>query len=105
MVNIGYCKKRVSAGATYFDGINPRWFHLIDLNRLDMNMPCDCICGQQYGSFYNTQFEVNRNLAKCYGLWHVSDGDDDIEEEYKVLTGLWRQEIEWRLEMEVAVGG
>lgn len=51
--------------AEFLDGRKPGWWRLIDVDRLDMTSPTDCIVGQLWGSW---------DRVDLLGIYHPRDG-------------------------------
>ena len=93
--------ERVAAGAALLDSRRPGWYQGIDLNRLDIADPVNCVLGQT-GGYFGYYRELNRldivDQAHAYGFtqdrsmfwaffpWLAGDAFD-------LLTLSWRAEI------------
>lgn len=45
-------KRKINRGMKLLDKMRPGWDERIDLTRLDLNKPCDCVVGQEFGGDY-----------------------------------------------------
>ena len=83
-------EKQVSRGAALLDEKHPGWHWNIDLDRLNISEPCDCICGQLYGSFYLglRKLDIDHPTAR-YGFVGY------------YLEPIWKKEIEARRDADV----
>lgn len=92
---------RIVNGAAYLDKAMPGWDQRIDLDRLDMAHPCNCILGQlgeepegatqgRAPQFYEVKDRLG--LTEPARLGFMTWGD----ERYWSLTQKWRRLIEER---------
>ncbi|MEV4271960.1 hypothetical protein [Micromonospora aurantiaca (nom. illeg.)] len=95
VLTTGALRERVELGMAWLDARHPGWHDLIDLDRLDVASPCNCLLGQTLGAWdlHTVGMDVDQ-LAAC-GL-DAASSHDDMGEEYAALTRLWRAAIEQR---------
>ena len=94
---------RVGAGAAFLDRCQPDWIRQIDLQKLDMSDPQDCMFGQIFGSFEEGIFRIELGShARQEALPEESLGFEAIADqshtaqmiaEYAALTDEWRRVI------------
>jgi hypothetical protein len=94
--------ERVGRGAALLDERRPDWWRLVDLDRLDIGSPCDCIAGQLYmgGGNYRNWTMVMDSLglhAEADEAAHGFDGPG-LTGDYTALTEAWRTLIARRRE-------
>lgn len=90
-------EERVQAGATFLDANVPGWWKKIDLEKLDISSPFDCIIGQLYGRCYYG-LEVLGCLLGC------CENKDNLgfalsvycKDTYCILTKIWKNLIQQR---------
>jgi hypothetical protein len=80
---------RVEHGAALLDAKRPGWWQQIDLGRLNIESPCDCVIGQ-LGSYPETTRSLGLHISLDDWL-HGFEGD-----EYAELTDAWRDLIQQR---------
>lgn len=88
--------ERVERGAQLLDEKRPGWWQEIDLRRLDIDSPCNCIAGQLGGSTGAGGYLAVIRSLDLTGTEEVRCGfeaDDDYDwlaDEYAALTDAWR---------------
>lgn len=89
--------ERVHRGATLLDERRPGWAEQVDLARLDMASPWQCVLGQVGGGgigCYNDTCEAlglaEADAQRAHGF------ETSVGESYGVLHGPWVDEIESR---------
>jgi hypothetical protein len=86
--------ERVAAGAALLDERVPGWHDAIDVDRLDIDSPTQCVLGQLYGDYLAGEDALSEladswSSAVSYGFVERDvDGDE--------LTDAWRALIEQR---------
>ena len=88
-------RERVELGMTWLDARHPGWHDLIDLDRLDVSSPCNCLLGQTIGGFDLHAARLDIDQAAALGF-DASSSHDDMADEYAALTEVWRTVIERR---------
>lgn len=95
----------VRSGALLLDSWRPGWADEVNLKRLDMLDPNDCVIGQVFGDFDEGCDELgiyNEPFAQSgFGFMVAIVGDHETEREqarattrvYRELTKLWRREV------------
>lgn len=89
---------RVAAGAAWLDAERPGWVERIDLDRLDLESPCRCILGQEFGDYFEAIWneEINTPDTAACGFT-VADlaviGRAAGDREFAALTAEWRRVI------------
>lgn len=99
MVDASALKARVAAGAAYLDEVRPGWHDAVNVERLSMDHPEDCVIGQVFGDYddYVNAQGIGRDLAEGLGLFSQYQGDTaDWLNSYAILTDLWREVITGR---------
>lgn len=94
----------VRRGAAWLDEEEPGWAKAINLDRLDMLSGCYCVGGQLYGN-YDALAQIRLpHPPEEYGF-ALPPGDlaRDLRA-WELLTDLWRQEIEARLDSKEGIG-
>lgn len=82
---------RVSCGVAWLDARTPGWHELIDLDRLNVQNPCDCLLGQTIGwDLHALGLSVDQLAALGFD---ASSSHDDMAEEYAALTEVWRSAV------------
>ena len=95
----------VANGIKYLDEHCPGWWEKIDTEKLDMDRPEDCICGQlgigkvgvgtqDLGMSGEHGFFANDNYFKPIMEYHDIDQDDSLNE--IVLKSVWVERINRR---------
>lgn len=87
-----------SAGASLLDRLEPKWFTLVDTDRLDIDDTNTCILGQVYGDYYDGLRAIAVEMPEALswgGPWPYDHGfmAGDIDE----LQNAWCDEITRRL--------
>ena len=80
----------VQHGMTLLDRVRPGWDAEIDLTRLDISCPNDCLLGQLYGSFAQGMRRLSVP-ASVYGF-HAPPYSNRAES-LALLTEAWREAI------------
>ena len=93
-------RSRVKRGADWLFKRRPKALWRIDLEKLDLASPCNCVLGQEWGDYADALDVVLPPLApgRPWAVEHgflQSDGRG-----YKALTQAWREEITTRREEE-----
>lgn len=104
--------QRVAAGATFLDASCPGWWLAVDPDRLDLGSACNCIFGQQFGSFEGGLRVYALTFKQAVDLGFLSQTayrrksgmtaderaayDCRFEVETDALTAAWIAEIETR---------
>ena len=88
-------RQRVELGMAWLDARHPGWHDLIDLDRLDVASPCNCLLGQTLGGFDLHVAGLDMDQAAALGF-DASSSHDGIGEEYGALTEVWRTAIRER---------
>lgn len=102
--------RAAEAGAAWLDEVAPTdWFDRIDLDRLDISAPCDCVGGQVFpaGDGNPSGFTVLVRLARADGprssasTWdwleaHGFDAATGAASAYRELAEAWRREVRFR---------
>lgn len=83
---------KVADAAKFLDEKAQGWANKIDLKRLNMGSPCDCVLGQMYGSYPMGIYQLGVLGSECFGghLSPASAIESTIQKE-------WIQEINARL--------
>lgn len=92
VLRTGALRARVELGMVWLDARMPGWDELIDLDRLSVEHPCDCLLGQTLGNWdlHTVGMDVDR-LAACG--FDSSTSHDGMADEYAALTEVWRSAI------------
>lgn len=109
--------ERVEQGADLLDEKRPGWWRVIDLDRLDISQPCNCVAGQlgalhegltvsAYGDGL-AMLDISQKTAVACGLDFACDAEQGtassaqraVDEEYRQLTEAWRALILKRREV------
>ncbi|MEW2442810.1 hypothetical protein [Micromonospora marina] len=87
--------ERVELGIAWLDARLPGWHEAIDLDRLNVEHPCDCLLGQTYGDWdlHTLGIDIDRLAALGFD---AASSHDDMADEYAALTEVWRTAIERR---------
>jgi hypothetical protein len=107
-------QERVSAGARALDALNPGWEYKINLDRLNVASPENCVLGQLYAHYGDAPDALRDNEV---GLGFYAEGvgavdsmsfedywarahviSDQINNEYRDLTNNWHELITCRRE-------
>ncbi len=86
-------EQAVARGIAWLDANVPEWQDKIDVERLDLKYPCDCVLGQLDGDFYQAVWErrLERHEVTRMGFAAVSGVP------YPVLTAAWRRALKQRV--------
>ncbi|MFI7072076.1 hypothetical protein [Micromonospora sediminicola] len=87
--------ERVELGMAWLDARLPGWDELVDLDRLNVENPCDCLLGQTYGEWDLHTLGIDIDQLAALGF-DASSSHDDMADEYAALTEVWRTAIERR---------
>ena len=96
--------ERVARGAAYLDEREPGWWQRIDLDALDLAVPCKCVLGQLDGGRHGKNWA---KIVKAFGLrfgstegerFAIALGFDRHRETGAELTDAWRALISARYE-------
>lgn len=81
----------VADGVALLDEHNEGWWANIDLSRLDLDSPTNCILGQLYGTYYRGReaLDIREGEGDLYGL-------DSYTGNWETLDYLWRDIISAR---------
>lgn len=116
-------RPNVERGMAWLDANRPGWERRINLARLDLNSPCNCLLGQEYDLEAKEAFRVGREDRNGYRICNGYDigfdlllkqnGIDDYflgipvahslgfatrhDADYPALTETWRKAIKERL--------
>lgn len=84
----------VADGVALLDEHNEGWWANIDLSRLDLDSPTNCILGQLYGTYYRGReaLDIGEGEGDLYGLDCYQPG------QFKTLTFMWTEVIKARRE-------
>ena len=86
-------------GIALLDSENPNWAKRIHANTLNMASGYLCVLGKIYGSFTQGAYILGISLfeANEYGFnGRTSEEYEDYYDECKLLTIMWREEIQAR---------
>jgi hypothetical protein len=96
--------ERVERGAALLDEKRPGWWQGIDLDRLDIGSPCNCVAGQ-----LGTGEDPYSLTVSALGIWGADEECEHgfeapfamitSDREYGPLTEAWRDLITRRREM------
>ena len=75
--------EKVRAGAAFLDEINPGWEKRIDLDRLNIAEPGDCILGQLYGSYLQGVHTTQIKNPNQHGFYALPGFSDDINQGWR----------------------
>ena len=94
-------KKRINLGVEWLDNVIPDWYVAIELDRLNMNQPRSCICGQVFSDFWKviiggisgrkkgeSKYGMSRLEAERRGFYLIG-----YDRYYDMLTSLWLEKI------------
>jgi hypothetical protein len=84
-------EEAVKRGAALLDRSEPGWSGKIDLETLDLKSHTSCVLGQLHGEYSIGLSSLMISRHGGYFGFYVSE-----DNEYPVLTDLWRQEITFR---------
>ncbi len=91
--------KSVRRGAAFLDKERPGWADKINVPRLDIGSPSDCIVGQLHGGdFCAGLLTLKVDDTESLGFMATSEGDRTIDFENLWLTLLWKIKVIWRQE-------
>ena len=107
-------QERVTAGAFALDAAKPGWENQIDLDRLDVSSPVNCVLGQLYGEYTNAPKSLRmgetelgfyaNSVTKVDGM-SLADYFDcmtslskEVHAEYEALTSAWKDLVTSRRE-------
>lgn len=96
--------ERVARGVEWLDVNRPGWVDAIDLERLLLSSPCDCVLGQIDGNYFTVIWsdDPNRPDGKACGFnardAYDCGGDDAQQAECHELEDEWRRVITSRRE-------
>lgn len=82
-------------GAAYLDEHDPGWAHRIDLSKLDLRHPTQCILGQLYSKRQTSGYSVYHSLKGQEWLFRLGfDVDEDAPtsdmwDRFAILTAEW----------------
>ncbi len=92
--------ERIARGAAFLDERAPGWRQRIDLDKLEMVNPAQCLVGQLFGDYYRA-LGPNLGLAASEAIplglnlaMNDSSGSEDEDRNYETLDAEWRQYIE-----------
>lgn len=93
-------KQNVANGSALLDIARPNWYNEIDLERLDLTMPVDCILGQLYGIYSDGIDDLHLTTNDRYSAvggtsarFGFTMPNYEPHEDWERLTNLWRKEI------------
>jgi hypothetical protein len=89
--------ERVARGAALLDEKEPGWDKQIDLDRLYVGSPCDCVLGQLHHRFWKgvDRLSLEGRTQEHGFMWHARD-DSGRDVEVDALDAAWRELIESR---------
>lgn len=88
-------RQRVEVGMAWLDFRLPGWDELIDLDRLNVENPCDCLLGQTIGDWDLHVVGMDMDQLAACGF-DASTSHDGMGDEYAALTEIWRTAIQER---------
>lgn len=90
--------ERVARGAAWLDNARPNWFREIDLSRLVMTSPCECVIGQLFGDYNDfidgDLVEGGFSTETDWGFRHAFNTGS--ERQFQNLETEWRRVISER---------
>jgi len=88
----------VTAGARLLDEKKPGWHKKVKITTLDVADGGQCPLGQLYTTYWAGRDSLDLNVIGSYRHGFVASGrhDVNIDEEYRELTRLWKDEIRAR---------
>ena len=87
---------RVKAGMALLDAWRPGWQHQIDIPKLDISQPRDCILGQLAGGFSLGAAQLMLDQPEGFvgePNWAIAYGFDGPTRSYSSLTKEWKRQI------------
>jgi hypothetical protein len=87
-------EQRVEAGAAWLDEHRPGWWKRTDLTTLHMELPCFCVLGQEYGSFYTAPIPDDDTVTLGFDAWGI--GPSEQIADFAALNTAWATLIELR---------
>jgi hypothetical protein len=93
-------RENAARGAQFFDALRPGWHDQIDLGRLNLHNPFNCIFGQLYGSYDRgitvTSMETVEE-REAHGVTFAAHGGlTGYPDRYATLREAWVAEITQR---------
>lgn len=90
--------ERVAAGAAWLDDTCPGWRRDVDVDRLSVANPCNCVLGQLFDDFDDRPAQLQPlQVARDLGF-EISRNAGGNTREYQALTAEWRRVITSRRE-------
>ena len=86
----GWFAEEIARGAAFLDERVPDWRAQVDLERLYMPDPFNCVIGQVCGNYYQ-DLDMSLGESTSHGFNIMWSGEDEIWDE---LTAEWREYIE-----------
>lgn len=93
-------EERVAKGVEWLDANRPLWIREIDLYRLEMSSPCNCVLGQTFGNWWDRPDELAHDWPFGFSMRDLPDEFADDDEAYDALTAEWRRVITARREVD-----
>jgi len=90
-------EKEIEKGVEFLNKVYPDWLSKIDLEKLNMDQPSNCILGQLYGNFYVAQNILDmsdKNYDKMgFTVPIVLYYDEHDNEKWDTLAKEWKEKI------------
>lgn len=90
-------QERVQKGVEFLNEAAPEWWKVIDLGRLNLHSPCDCVLGQLFGDFgraLGDELDLSHTQSRILGFDIAFELEPDLKlTEYQQLTQAWKEAI------------